>query len=67
MQSHPQVEWVHAGLVDAALPPAGFDVVSAQYPALNPPPTQLRLWIPNAPSQLSTSSTMPSLSSAAEP
>jgi SAM-dependent methyltransferase len=29
-----QVEWVHAGLVDAVLPPAGFDLVSAQYPAL---------------------------------
>lgn len=28
------VEWVHAGLVDAALPAAGFDLVSAQYPAL---------------------------------
>ena len=26
--------WVHAGLVEAALPPAGFDLVSAQYPAL---------------------------------
>jgi SAM-dependent methyltransferase len=29
-----QVEWVHARLVDAVLPPAGFDLVSAQYPAL---------------------------------
>jgi hypothetical protein len=28
------VRWVHAGLVEAALPPAGFDLVSAQYPAL---------------------------------
>jgi SAM-dependent methyltransferase len=28
------VRWVHAGLVDAALPPASFDLVSAQYPAL---------------------------------
>jgi SAM-dependent methyltransferase len=28
------VRWVHAGLVDAPLPPAGFDLVSAQYPAL---------------------------------
>jgi SAM-dependent methyltransferase len=29
-----RVEWVHSGLVDAPLPPAGFDLVSAQYPAL---------------------------------
>jgi SAM-dependent methyltransferase len=28
------VHWVHAGLAEAALPPAGFDLVSAQYPAL---------------------------------
>lgn len=28
------VSWVHAGLVEAALPPASFDLVSAQYPAL---------------------------------
>ena len=28
------VRWVHAGLVEATLPPAGFDLVSAQYPAL---------------------------------
>jgi SAM-dependent methyltransferase len=28
------VRWVHAGLVEAALPPASFDLVSAQYPAL---------------------------------
>jgi SAM-dependent methyltransferase len=28
------VRWVHAGLAEAALPPASFDVVSAQYPAL---------------------------------
>src|SRR3954468_14864909 len=28
------IHWVHAGLVEAALPPAGFDLVSAQYPAL---------------------------------
>jgi hypothetical protein len=28
------VNWVHAGLVEAALPPATFDLVSAQYPAL---------------------------------
>jgi SAM-dependent methyltransferase len=33
-QAAAQVEWVHAGLVDAVLPPAGFDLVSAQYPAL---------------------------------
>jgi len=29
-----QVQWVHAGLVDAQLPSAGFDLVSVQYPAL---------------------------------
>lgn len=29
-----QVQWMHAGLVDAALPLGGFDLVSAQYPAL---------------------------------
>ncbi len=28
------IRWVHAGLVEAALPPATFDLVSAQYPAL---------------------------------
>ncbi|MDN5918014.1 MAG: class I SAM-dependent methyltransferase [Pseudonocardia sp.] len=28
------VRWVHAGLVEAELPPASFDLVSAQYPAL---------------------------------
>jgi SAM-dependent methyltransferase len=28
------VTWVHAGLVEAALPPASFDLVSAMYPAL---------------------------------
>jgi SAM-dependent methyltransferase len=28
------VRWVHAGLVEAQLPPASFDLVSAQYPAL---------------------------------
>ncbi|MFI8081503.1 class I SAM-dependent methyltransferase [Kitasatospora sp. NPDC086009] len=28
------VRWVHAELVGAALPPASFDLVSAQYPAL---------------------------------
>lgn len=29
-----RVHWLHAGLVEAALPPASFDLVSAQYPAL---------------------------------
>jgi len=29
-----EVNWLHAGLVEAALPPASFDLVSAQYPAL---------------------------------
>lgn len=29
-----QVRWLHAGLVEAPLPPAAFDLVSAQYPAL---------------------------------
>lgn len=29
-----QVRWLHAGLVEAALPAASFDLVSAQYPAL---------------------------------
>ena len=28
------IRWVHAELVEAALPPASFDLVSAQYPAL---------------------------------
>ncbi|MEO7555915.1 MAG: class I SAM-dependent methyltransferase [Acidimicrobiales bacterium] len=28
------VDWLHAGLLDAPLPPRGFDLVSAQYPAL---------------------------------
>jgi len=28
------VRWVHAGLTEAMLPPASFDLVSAQYPAL---------------------------------
>ncbi|MFO7689504.1 MAG: class I SAM-dependent methyltransferase, partial [Cryobacterium sp.] len=28
------VHWLHAGLVEADLAPAGFDLVSAQYPAL---------------------------------
>ena len=29
-----EVEWLHAGLLQATLPPGGFDLVSAQYPAL---------------------------------
>ncbi|MFC4591978.1 class I SAM-dependent methyltransferase [Sphaerisporangium corydalis] len=29
-----EVRWVHAGLAEAGLPPASFDLVSAQYPAL---------------------------------
>jgi SAM-dependent methyltransferase len=29
-----EVEWLHAGLLEAQLPPGGFDLVSAQYPAL---------------------------------
>ena len=29
-----EVRWLHAGLVEAALPPGSFDLVSAQYPAL---------------------------------
>jgi SAM-dependent methyltransferase len=28
------IRWVHAGLAEARLPPASFDLVSAQYPAL---------------------------------
>ncbi|WP_324275389.1 class I SAM-dependent methyltransferase [Blastococcus brunescens] len=28
------IRWVHAGLAEAGLPPASFDLVSAQYPAL---------------------------------
>lgn len=28
------IRWVHAGLTEANLPPASFDLVSAQYPAL---------------------------------
>ncbi|MET0955864.1 MAG: class I SAM-dependent methyltransferase [Cryobacterium sp.] len=28
------VTWLHTGLVEAGLPPASFDLVSAQYPAL---------------------------------
>jgi SAM-dependent methyltransferase len=29
-----RVNWLHAGLVEASLPPESFDLVSAQYPAL---------------------------------
>ena len=29
-----EVKWLHAGLLDAALPVEGFDLVSVQYPAL---------------------------------
>lgn len=29
-----EIRWVHAGLAEAELPPASFDLVSAQYPAL---------------------------------
>ena len=32
------VRWVHAGLAEAKLPPASFDLVSAQYPALRRTP-----------------------------
>jgi len=28
------IDWLHAGLLDAALPAGGFNLVSAQYPAL---------------------------------
>ncbi len=33
-QADAQVQWMHAGLVDAPLPSGAFDLVSAQYPAL---------------------------------
>jgi SAM-dependent methyltransferase len=33
-QAQVAVRWVHAGLVEAALPAGTFDLVSAQYPAL---------------------------------
>ena len=33
-QSHVDVEWMHSGLIDALLPTTGFNLVSAQYPAL---------------------------------
>jgi SAM-dependent methyltransferase len=35
-----EIEWVHAGLLDADLPPRSFDLVSAQYPALLRTPDQ---------------------------
>jgi SAM-dependent methyltransferase len=34
-----EVEWLHAGLLQATLPAGGFDLVSAQYPALLRTPT----------------------------
>jgi SAM-dependent methyltransferase len=33
-QAGAQVQWVHAGFLDAPLPPMTFDLVTAQYPAL---------------------------------
>jgi SAM-dependent methyltransferase len=33
-----EVTWVHGGLLDASLPGTGFDLVSAQYPALRRTP-----------------------------
>jgi SAM-dependent methyltransferase len=33
-----EIDWVHAGLVDARLPPASFDLVSVHYPALRRTP-----------------------------
>lgn len=35
-----EIRWLHSGLVDAPLEPAGFDLVSAQYPALRHTPDQ---------------------------
>jgi SAM-dependent methyltransferase len=37
-QSAVSVQWLHTGLVDAVLPQLGFDLVSAQYPALRSSP-----------------------------
>lgn len=34
VQAGVEVQWLHAGLLDADLEPSGFDLVSAQYPAL---------------------------------
>jgi len=33
-QAHAEVEWIHAGLLEAPLPPGGFDLVCSLYPAL---------------------------------
>ena len=33
-QSHADVEWILTGLLDAPIPSSGFNLVSAQYPAL---------------------------------
>lgn len=33
-QVNVDVQWLHAGLLEVKLPPGGFDLVSAQYPAL---------------------------------
>ena len=33
-RAHVEVEWLHTGLLDAALLAGGYDLVSAQYPAL---------------------------------
>jgi SAM-dependent methyltransferase len=38
-QAGVQVRWMHSGLVEASLSPGGFDLVSAQYPALRRTPT----------------------------
>src|ERR1700677_1175000 len=38
-QSHIDVKWMHAGLLDTSLPPAGFDLVTAHYPGLHHTPT----------------------------
>jgi SAM-dependent methyltransferase len=35
-----EVEWLHTGLLDAPHPAGGYDLVSAQYPALLRTPTQ---------------------------
>lgn len=36
-----RISWIHAGLLDADLPTGGFDLVSAQYPALRRTPEDL--------------------------
>jgi 2-polyprenyl-3-methyl-5-hydroxy-6-metoxy-1,4-benzoquinol methylase len=38
VQAGVEVHWVHAGLAEAALPAGSFDLVSAQYPALQRTP-----------------------------